>query len=135
MQESASTRARLAKKTVTPEKRKEQKRIKKVERWLSLRKNKNMSAMKAAAKVKEPVANLYRWQKDPSVHSTRPRNLRSSKRTPKLIEAVRKIRMEQGILGKTKIAEILSKEGFDVSASTIGRIITELNIQRHYSSK
>ncbi len=76
--------------------------------------------------VGEPVANLYRWEKDPTVHSTRPKKLRESKRTPELVEAVRQLRLEQKTWGKEKIARRLQEDGSDTRISTVGYILTDL---------
>ncbi len=125
-QATASTRAKLAEKDMTPAKQMELERVCKVNLWLTLRNDKDMGAKEAAEAVGEPVANLYRWQKDPTVRSTRPKTLRESKRTPELVEAVRQLRLEQKTWGKEKIARRLQEEGFDTSISTVGRILTDL---------
>ncbi len=101
---SASTRAKLAEKGMTPPKQMELDRIRKVNLWLTLRNGKDVGAKEAAEAVGEHVAYLYRWQKDPTVHSTRPKTLRESKRTPELVEAVTQLRLKQKTWGKEKIA-------------------------------
>ncbi len=123
-QASASTRAKLAEKGMTPAKQMELERIRKVNLWLTLRNDKDMGAKEAAEVVGGPVANLYRWQKDPTVHSTRPKTLRESKQTPELVEAVTQLRLEQKTWGKEKIARRLQEEGFDNSIATVGYILT-----------
>ncbi len=125
-QASASTRAKLAEKGMTPAKPMELERIRKVNLRLTLRNDKDMGAIEAVVLVGEPVANLYRWQKDPTVRSTRPKTLRESKRTPELVDAVTQLRLEQKTWGKEKIARRLQEEGFDTSISTVGRILTDL---------
>ena len=103
-QASASTRAKLAEKGMTPVKQMELERVCKVNLWLTLRNDKDMGATEAAVIVCEPVANLYPWQKAPTGHSTRPKTLRESKRIPELVEALTQLRLEQKTWGKEKIA-------------------------------
>ena len=125
LQVCAAVRAQLAEAGTTPEKEMELERIAKVETWMELREEAGMTVKAAAKRVDEPPSNLYRWQKDPSVKSTRPHNLRKSKISHELVEAVLKIRRAQKTWGKEKIQVAVLEEGFDVSVSTVGRIITD----------
>lgn len=126
LQASAATRASLAEKNLTPEKCIELERIKKVERWMELRNVENMTVVDAAAAVDEPSSNLYRWQKDPKVYSTRPKTFRQSKRTPELIKAVREVREENMTWGPEKVGTRVIEDGFETSVSTVGRILSDL---------
>lgn len=79
-------------------------------------------------------STFYRWLQrfDPrDLHtleeqSRRPRMLRKPKITQTVIDLVRIYRMQNPFLGKGQIAELLESEhGMHVSASTVGRIITQ----------
>ena len=125
LQVCAAVWAQLAEAGTTPEKEMELERIAKVEKWMELREERGMTVKDAAKMVDEPPPNLYRWQKDPSVKSTRPHNLRESKITRELVEAILEVRKAQKTWGKEKIQAELMEEGFDVSVSTVGRILTD----------
>ena len=59
-------------------------RFDKVRRWRDGTKNNGLMVKDSASFVGEPVANLYRWEKDPKVYSKRPKTVRKSKWTPEL---------------------------------------------------
>ena len=118
-------RAQLAEAGTTPEKEIELERIAKVEKWMALRQERGMTVKEAAKMVDEPPPNLHRWQKDPSVKSTRPHNLRKSKISVELVEVVLEKRREQKTWGKKKIQAELMEEGIDVSVSTVGLILID----------
>lgn len=79
-------------------------------------------------------ATFYRWLKrfDPKdlatlkENSRRPRTFRKPLWTSELITAVRNIRQQYPRWSKDKIAVLLKEEGFEASASTVGRIINHL---------
>ena len=71
------------------------------------------------------MANLYRWEADPKVHSRRPKTVRANKWTPELKKAIKKVRDKRPTWGKLKIHARLLEDGFEVSVSTVGRIISD----------
>ena len=125
LQVCAAVRAKLAEAGTSPEKEMELKRIAKVEKWMRLWEDEGMTVTAASEVVDEPPGNLCRWSQDPSVQSTRSHTLRKSKPNPEVTKAVLEVRQEQKAWGKEKIQRALLEEGFDVSVSTVGRIITE----------
>jgi transposase InsO family protein len=80
---------------------------------------------------------FYRWQRryEPQHLSTledrthRPRRVRQPTWSPELAEAVRALREENPRWGKDKLAPLLQAEGWTVSVSMVGRILTAL--QKH----
>ena len=80
----------------------------------------------AAQAVREPLSTLYRWEKQHQPKSTRPHTVRRPKRDTKLVLAVERLRNQHPMWGRDKIAPLLWREGFEVSVSTIGRILTSL---------
>ena len=77
---------------------------------------------------------FYRWKKryDPQNlksledRSKRPKHVRQSSASPELVEAVLKLREEYPRWGKDKLVVLLHKQGYKVSTSMVGRIITRL---------
>ena len=77
---------------------------------------------------------FYRWKKryDPKRlesledRSCRPKYLRQPTAPPKLVQAVLELREERPRWGKNKLAELLSEQGYPVSASMVGRILRRL---------
>jgi len=55
--------------------------------------------------------------------SRRPKNVRRPKWSVELIEAVRRLREEFPALGKAKLVVLVRERGFEVSESTVGRIL------------
>ena len=76
----------------------------------------------------------YRWKRryDPrhpeslEEHSRRPRHLRQPTAPVELIEAVQRLREEYPRWGKEKLRQLLRGQGYEVSASMVGRIIRRL---------
>ena len=54
-------------------------RIDKVHRWRSGVGDEGLTVKASSKLVGEPVANLYRWEKNPKVYSKRPKTVRRSK--------------------------------------------------------
>ena len=100
-------------------------RIDNVRRWRDGINNKGLSVAAPARIVGEPAANLYRWEADPKVHSRRPKTVRTNKRMPELKRAIKEFRDERPTWGKLKIHARLLEDGFEVSVSTVGRIISD----------
>lgn len=77
---------------------------------------------------------FYRWKKryNPDnlksleAHSCRPKKVRHPMYSVELIKAVQRLREEYPRWGKDKLVVLLAGEGFQVSASTVGRIISKL---------
>ncbi len=92
-----------------------------------------LTATQAAVAVGISRATLYRWRRryggnpgNLAPYSRRPHTVRSrSKRTPALFRQVRAMRGEYA-WGKNKIAAVLRRDGWEVSAATVGRVITKL---------
>ena len=92
-------------------------RIDKVLRWRLGIADEGLTVKSSASLVGEPVANLYRWEKDPMVYSKRPKTVRQSKWTPELVQAVKEVREENPTWGKLKIHARFKERNFDVSVS------------------
>jgi len=77
---------------------------------------------------------FYRWKRryNPGYpasleeHSHRPKHLRRPTYSPELVEAVLKLREEYPRWGKDKLAVLLPRDGFNCSASMVGRILRKL---------
>ena len=82
---------------------------------------------------------FYRWLRryDPyhpqtlESHSHRPKRVRQPTYSTEQIEAVRRMREQYPRWGKDKLQVLLKKQGYQLSASTIGRILHYLQIQGH----
>ena len=108
-------------------------RLHQLRQWWNLR-ERGFTAVEAAALLELPRATLSRWDRryraegprglEP--HSRRPRRPRQPTWSPALVEAVHRQRAEPPWYGKDKIAHLLRKQGWPVSTSTVGRIITFL---------
>ncbi|NSW75578.1 MAG: transposase, partial [Candidatus Atribacteria bacterium] len=79
-------------------------------------------------------STFYRWKrkynprnlKSLEDRSRRPKSTRKPTWTLELVEGIQKLRERYPYLGKTKLVLFLREEGFQVSASTVGRIIRSL---------
>jgi transposase InsO family protein len=80
----------------------------------------------AADAVGVPRATLYRWQKQPQRRSSRPHKLRAKNWPAALVQAVERLRLDYPMWGRAKLGPLLRAQGFAVSDSTVGRIITSL---------
>jgi putative transposase len=87
---------------------------------------KGLSAEDAARAVGRPRSTLYRWQKRPEPGSRRPRRMRQKAWTPALVEAIERLRLDYPMWGKAKLGPILRRQGFAVSNSTVGRVLSHL---------
>ena len=96
-----------------------------VERWQGLRKR-GLSAADAARGVGVSRATLYRWTKRLEPRSRRPRQMRRPMWTPALAKAVERLRVDNPMWGKRKLAALLRREGVATSTSTVGRILRKL---------
>jgi transposase InsO family protein len=88
----------------------------------------------ASRKLGEARSTLYRWQKRVNDRglkglekdSRRPKHLRTVSWSPELIETVLELRDMYPRWGKEKICVLLGREGWQLSASTVGRILRYL---------
>jgi putative transposase len=94
-------------------------------RWHLARRN-GLGARPAADAIGIPAATLYRWQKQLPPKSTRPHTVRKSKWDPRLVLALERLRKQYPMWGKDKLAPLLVRQGFKVSVSTAGRILSSL---------
>ena len=85
-----------------------------------------LTAEAAAQAVGASRASLYRWERSPELRSRRPRRVRRPGWTTSLVQAVQELRLDNPMWGKRKLAWLMRREGFAVSASTVGRILTSL---------
>ena len=96
-----------------------------VERWRRAIAD-GLTAEAAARAVGVPRSTLYRWEKAPQPQSRRPHALRKPQWTRELAQAVAAARADNPMWGKRKIAVLMRREGFQTSASTVGRILASL---------
>jgi transposase InsO family protein len=96
-----------------------------VARWHQARRD-GLTAGQAAKAVGTPLSTLYRWAKDASRKSRRPKTIRKATWTSKLVQAVEDWRLEEPMWGKAKIVVKLIEQGFKVSEATVGRILAHL---------
>ena len=103
-----------------------------LEQWRAIRAE-GATATRAANILRVPRANLYRWEarlnerglRGLEPGSRRPRNSRKPQRDPALVKAVLALRKKPPCYGKDKIAVELRKDGWGVSASMAGRILSD----------
>ena len=88
--------------------------------------NDGLSAEHAARAVGIPRSTLYRWEKDATPKSRRPRRVRLRTWTPALRQAVERLRQDFPMWGRAKIGPLVRAQGFAVSDATVGRIIAGL---------
>src|SRR4030042_2643056 len=84
---------------------------------------------RACQMLEMPRATLYRWRKrwkekgnwGLEAHSRRPNRLRTVNWSQELIERVCELREKYPRWGEDKVGVLLGREGFHLSASTVGR--------------
>jgi putative transposase len=96
-----------------------------IARWMLLR-SRGLTAADAAKGVGASRASLYRWAASLEPRSRHPHRVRRKTWTPALMRAVERIRRDNPMWGKEKIAVLLAREGLAVSVSTVGRILKSL---------
>jgi putative transposase len=84
---------------------------------------------------------FYRWWRryDPrrllsledDRHTRRPKRVRQPQTAPELVARIRAVREQYPRWGKAKLAVLLRREGWTVSASTVGRTLTRLRQRGH----
>ena len=101
--------------------------------WQALRRQ-GLTATQASHEVGVPRPTLYRWTK--SLQANGPQGLEAKNRrphrrrqptwNPELAEAVLKLREQYPRWGKDKLVVLLRRQGWEVSTSMVGRILTRL---------
>ena len=84
-----------------------------------------LTAEAAARAVGVPRSTLYRWEKDATPKSRRPRRVRPRTWTSELRQAVERLRQDFPMWGRAKLGPLVRAEGFAVSDATVGRIIAD----------
>ena len=85
-----------------------------------------LAAGQAAKAVGAARSNLYRWEKEATPKSRRPRRARAKTWTPELRQAVERLRQDFPMWGRAKLGPLVRAEGFAASDATVGRIIASL---------
>lgn len=85
-----------------------------------------LTAERAAPAVGSSRASLHRWTKRLEPKSRRPHRVKQRTWTTELVQAVERLRLDFPMWGRAKIGPLVRAEGFEVSDSTVGRIIAHL---------
>jgi putative transposase len=85
-----------------------------------------LSAEQAAKAVGISRSSLHRWQTRLEPKSRRPHRAKQKTWSPALTQAVERLRLDFPMWGRAKIGPLVRAEGFEVSDSTVGRIIRSL---------
>jgi transposase InsO family protein len=96
-----------------------------VARWRSAMRE-GLTAEQAARAVGVPRSTLYRWRRDPTLASRRPKRLRKPTWTPTLLKALEDLRLDYPMWGKAKLGPLLRSQGHPVSDATVGRMLAAL---------
>jgi putative transposase len=112
---------------------KAQERLRWLNCWQALRQQR-LSARKASEVLGLPRSTLYRWQiqlnecglKGLEDKSRRPKHFRQPMWDPKLVDEVLRLREEYPRWGKDKLVILIKRKGWQVSTSTVGRILSYL---------
>ena len=91
-------------------------------RWRRAMRN-GLSAKQAAQAVNVPLSTLYRWRGRPELPSRRRHRLR---RPQERLGHRERVRRDFPAWGRGKITAILRREGHDISAATVGRLIRDM---------
>ena len=117
--------ARLASRLEVPERSDVASRRDAVARWRQACCD-GLSVKAAARAVGHTLAKLYRWEKQPTPKSRRPKATRKTTWTTELVQAVEHLRLDEPMWGRAKIFVKLEEQGFKASEATVGRIIAHL---------
>lgn len=85
-----------------------------------------LTAEKAAKAVGAGRASLHRWTRRLEPKSRRPHRVKPKTWSSALVQAVERLRLDFPMWGRAKIGPLVRAEGFEVSDSTVGRIIRSL---------
>lgn len=85
-----------------------------------------LTTEQAARAIGVPRATLYRWEERPIRRCSRPHKLRARNWPPALVQAVERLRADYPMWGRAKLGPLLRAQGFEVSDSSVGRIVTSL---------
>jgi putative transposase len=96
-----------------------------LDRWRGARGD-GLSAEQAARAVGVARTTLYRWSERSEIKSRRPHRVCAPRRPAGLGEAVERLRLDFPMWGKAKIGPLVRELGFNVSDSTVGRILSAL---------
>ena len=99
-----------------------------VERWRRAM-AKGLSGEDAAQAIGVPRSTLYRWERVPQPRSRRPRRMRGKAWTSAMVQAIERLRRDNPMWGKRKLAVLLRREGVAVSVSMVGRILAHLVVR------
>ena len=105
-----------------------------LEQFRELNQTHGIPVREAATLLGIPLSTLYRWRKRYQTHglrglrsrSRRPRRCPRKRRGPELRRRLIQLRQEHPGWGRQKLTVLLKREGYAVSASTVGRIISDL---------
>ena len=115
----------VATRLLAPADRKTLQRRDTVFRWRQAMRN-GLSAKQAAQAVNVPLSTLYRWRRRPELLSRRPHRLPRPSERIEVRERIRRLRRDFPAWGRGKITAILRREGHDISAATVGRLIRDM---------
>ncbi len=101
--------------------------------WQALRRQ-GLTAAQASQDIGVPRPTLYRWMRSLQRHgpegleakNRRPHRRRQPTWSPELADAVLKLREQYPRWGKDKLVVLLTRQGWQVSTSMVGRILTRL---------
>jgi len=65
--------------------------------------------------------------------SRKPHNIRTSKHKARQLQTIKRLKNTDPRLGKIKIAKILKKTGYEISSSTVGRILRNIKDQSQFN--
>ena len=99
-----------------------------VERWRRAM-AKGLSGEDAAQAIGVPRSTLYRWERVPQPRSRRPRRMRGKTWTSAMVQAIERLRRDNPMWGKRKLAVLLRREGVAVSVSMVGRVLAHLVVR------
>lgn len=109
-------------------------RLAALEQFRELNQTHGIPVREAARLIGVPLANLYRWRKRYRAHrvgglrsrSRRPRRCPRKRWSPELTRRLIRLRRQHPGWGKRKLTVLLRREGYAVSESTVGRMISDL---------
>ena len=133
-QEALYQVARLAQSQKLHDNPQVQLRLKALEQFQQLTDVHKLRVRDAAAVIGVPLSTLYDWRKrfqggglaGLAPRSRRPRRVRSRQRSPELRQRLIELRKEYPGWGKRKLTVLLKHEGYPVSESTVGRLLSDL---------